>query len=214
MRHGLGFYISDLPRIASLKTRSRQRSACAFRDASGPGSFVTPGQTLTGCQTCCNPRRYWLSAMPVLCSWVETVPPFCNKSRNQPTMATHGPERSAGASGGIKAASVSSVALSAICQITKYFRWLRGRPAQGFPAQNFGQHAPRENPEGARPSEKLVLTLTLTPEELRNLSFAVYCHVGEILDSDEADHPEVVPVIDRLNGISSRLIELEKGLQS
>jgi hypothetical protein len=101
----------------------------------------------------------------------------------------------------------------ALSRILKYFRWLRGRPAQGFPAQNFGQHAPRENPEGVRPSEKPLLTLTLSEAELKDLRFAVYCHVGEILDSDEADHPEVVPHIDRYNAILERLIELEKGLQ-
>ena len=101
----------------------------------------------------------------------------------------------------------------AVSRIPKYFRRLRGRPAQGFPAQNFGQHAQREKAEGARPSDKPLLTLSLSEAELSELRFAVYCHLGEILDSDEADHPEVLPHIDRYNEILGRLIALEKGAQ-
>ena len=102
-----------------------------------------------------------------------------------------------------------------LSRIPKYFRWLRGRPAQDFPAQNFGQHAQREKAKGARPSEKpvLPLTLSLTAEELETLRFAVYCEVTALQDGPEADEPEVMTAIDRLNAISSRLIVLEKGLQ-
>ena len=109
----------------------------------------------------------------------------------------------------------------AVSRIPKYFRWLRGRPAQSFPAQNFGQHAQREEAEGVRPSGDSQapqgraegFSLLLSAEELSDLSYAVYCHTVQILDSDEAEHPEVVPHIERFNAISARLSALEKGQQ-
>ena len=100
------------------------------------------------------------------------------------------------------------------CQIPKYFRWLHGRPVQGFPAQNFGQHAPREKPEGGCTSEKSVLTLTLSEAELKELRFAAYCQACELQDSHEAEEPEVVAALERLNAILRRLIDLEEGRPS
>lgn len=73
-----------------------------------------------------------------------------------------------------------------------------------------GQPAVSVKAEGKHPSEKPLLTLTLTEEQLRDLAFAVYCQTVEIQDSDEADHPEVLPVIRRLNEVSAMCIALEK----
>lgn len=73
-----------------------------------------------------------------------------------------------------------------------------------------GQPAVNVKAEGKPPAEKPLLTLTLTEEQLRDLAFAVYCQTCEIQDGDEADHPEVLPVIRRLNEVSAMCIELEK----
>lgn len=78
-----------------------------------------------------------------------------------------------------------------------------------------GQDAVQVEAEGdKRPSEKPLLTLNLTAEQLRDLAFAVYCQVVEIQYGDEANHPEVLPVIRRLNEVSAMCIELEKGALS
>lgn len=82
---------------------------------------------------------------------------------------------------------------------------------EGISGSDFGQIALAVPAEGdTRPSEKPLLTLTITEEQLRDLAFAVYCQICGIQDGDEADHPEVVPVIRRLNEVSAMCIELEK----
>lgn len=104
--------------------------------------------------------------------------------------------------------------LSNFRKVSEYFRWLRGRPAQGFPAQNFGQYAQRAKAEGVRPSEKPVLTLTLTEAQLNHLAFAVYCQASSLEDSHEADEPEVIEAMECLNGVSAMCIALKKGALS
>ena len=168
----------------------------------------------------CNPRRAWLTAADSFRSllklfrlWLlpfsKLFRPFaCCACTYQAVDNSQSPLAS-------DAPGSGSFPPPAVSRIPKYFRWLRGRPAQDFPAQNFGQHAQREKAEGSCPSEKpvLPLTLSLTAEELGTLRFAVYCEVTALQDGPEADEPEVMTAIDRLNAISSRLIVLEKGLQ-
>ncbi|MDO8207408.1 MAG: hypothetical protein Q7T38_06260 [Gallionella sp.] len=85
------------------------------------------------------------------------------------------------------------------------------RPSEK-PLLTLTQAAPKERSPEAPEEQRL--TLTLTEEQLRDLAFAVYCHVSGIQDGDEADHPEVVPVIRRLNEVSAMCIELEKSASS
>ena len=99
------------------------------------------------------------------------------------------------------------------CQAPKY----SGQPAQqpGLSGRNFGQAAPVVRAEGDnRPSEKPLLTLTLTAEQLNHLAFAVYCQISSLEDSHEVDEPEVIEAMNRLNEVSAMCIELVKGAQS
>lgn len=82
-------------------------------------------------------------------------------------------------------------------------------PCEGFSASDFGQCAQDVKAEGKHPSEKPPLTLTLTEELLRELHFAVYCQVSGLEDSDEADEPEVIEGMERLNEILGMCIDLE-----
>ena len=171
---------------------------------------------------CCNPRRSWLAAADIfrkssklfrLSAFFACIHRKLFQLSHQPVDNSHSPLAFGAPGSGSFPPAEPKPAVGFLSRIPKYFRWLRGRPAQGFPAQNFGQHAQREEAEGACPSEKPLLTLSLTAEELSTLSFAVYCEVTALQDGPEADEPEVMTAIDRLNAISGRLIALEKGLQ-
>ena len=165
---------------------------------------------------CCNPHRAWLAAAD---SFWKSLKLFrlsillrisvCRACTHQAVDNSQPPPA-------FDAPGSGSFPPPAVSRIPKYFRWLRGRPAQGFPARNFGQHAQREKAEGARPSEKpvLPLTLNLTEAELREVSFAVLCQITDLQDGHEADEPEVIAAIARLDGLLGRFEVLGKGRSS
>ena len=210
----LGFYTTAIIRCTSS-------TLAAFR----PGFLVTPGHVLMGERSACNPRCSWLPAadsfqnlLKLFHLWLLPLsklfrPSACCACTYQAVDNSQSPQAFDAPGSGSFPPPVPKSAVGFLSRIPKYLSWLRGRPAQGFPAQNFGQHAQREKAEGSCPSEKPPLTLSLTAEELRTLSFAVYCEVTALQDGPEADELAVMTAIDHLNAISGRLIALEKGLE-
>ena len=77
-----------------------------------------------------------------------------------------------------------------------------------------GQAAVNVKAEGKHPSEKPLLTLTLTEEQFGHLAFAVLCQVGDLQESHESDNPEVVAAIRCLDDISRYCNEIKKGALS
>lgn len=86
------------------------------------------------------------------------------------------------------------------------------RPSrEGLPASDFGQFAENVKPEGMRPSEKPLLILTLTAEQLKHLAFAVLCQLGELQESPEAEDPEVIAAVACLDALLGEFEALGRG---
>lgn len=93
----------------------------------------------------------------------------------------------------------------------------------GGSASDFGQDALLVRAEGdQRPSEDQqapqgragLWTLNLTEEQFKDVAFAVLCQHDALEDSHEADDPEVVAAMNRLNEVQRMCIDLKNGRQS
>jgi hypothetical protein len=179
----------------------------------------------TAFQNGANPRRLWLTARSTAKKILFHL--FNCTAKYPQTLAAIGIEPiSAGAVGQLNgevdrrstsqsAADTELAVFNVPLDQTSQISGAASRPTrEGFSGSDFGQCALNVKPEGMHPSEKPLLTLTLTEEQLKHLAFAVYCQTVELQDGFEANEPEVIAAIEALNEISRLCIELGNEAQS
>lgn len=199
------------------------------------GSPVTPGQSAMGCTHLCNPRRYWLAAMRVfakLPKLFQLGAKTASLYASPVTRVQSHPEVTTPAKP-LQRKAYRAPRFSGLCRNCSSFGvFVQAAPSHqiseaaarssraGVSASDFGQHALHARAEGdPRPSEDQqapqgragLWTLNLTEEQFKDVAFAVLCQHGALADSHEANDPEVVAAMNRLNEVQRMCIELENG---